>query len=273
MESSNTPILDLEQEAIKAEELSDKPYLVTEIFGPTIQGEGLMAGKLTVFVRLHLCDFSCSWCDTKYTWQKSHPDYNKFEKLTAQQIVDKVTELYKAYPEDSGLWVTISGGNPLLQLVNPTLLELLTEKGYRTQIETQGSVYRDSMDAVDLVVVSPKPPSSGMSDLKDDLIKKWIRLHDDNANVTFKIVVFDKNDYDWAYKLYQKVRQFEDELDTVGRIPFTLQVGTLLDGAPTDVVLDGYRDLVDLYLKSGVMHDVAVLPQVHVLIWGRRKGV
>ena len=34
---------------------------ISEIFGPTIQGEGALIGVPTVFVRTGGCDFRCSW--------------------------------------------------------------------------------------------------------------------------------------------------------------------------------------------------------------------
>ncbi len=37
---------------------------VSEIFGPTIQGEGVLIGLPTVFVRSGGCDYRCSWCDS-----------------------------------------------------------------------------------------------------------------------------------------------------------------------------------------------------------------
>ena len=37
---------------------------VSEIFGPTIQGEGALIGLPTVFVRTGGCDYRCSWCDS-----------------------------------------------------------------------------------------------------------------------------------------------------------------------------------------------------------------
>ena len=41
---------------------------VSEIFGPTHQGEGPSTGRLCGFVRLARCNLSCLWCDTPYTW-------------------------------------------------------------------------------------------------------------------------------------------------------------------------------------------------------------
>src|SRR5260370_15944522 len=39
---------------------------ISEIFGPTIQGEGPLIGHPTVFVRTGGCDYRCRWCDTLY---------------------------------------------------------------------------------------------------------------------------------------------------------------------------------------------------------------
>lgn len=41
-----------------------KAIPVLEIFGPTIQGEGMVIGQKTMFVRTAGCDYSCSWCDS-----------------------------------------------------------------------------------------------------------------------------------------------------------------------------------------------------------------
>ncbi|RWD90497.1 MAG: 7-carboxy-7-deazaguanine synthase QueE, partial [Mesorhizobium sp.] len=39
---------------------------ISEIFGPTVQGEGPLIGRPTVFVRTGGCDYRCRWCDTLY---------------------------------------------------------------------------------------------------------------------------------------------------------------------------------------------------------------
>ncbi|MDU4929904.1 MAG: 7-carboxy-7-deazaguanine synthase QueE, partial [Staphylococcus epidermidis] len=44
---------------------------VLEIFGPTIQGEGRVIGRKTMFVRTAGCDYRCSWCDSAFTWDGS----------------------------------------------------------------------------------------------------------------------------------------------------------------------------------------------------------
>ena len=44
---------------------------VLEVFGPTIQGEGRVIGRKTMFVRTAGCDYRCSWCDSAFTWDGS----------------------------------------------------------------------------------------------------------------------------------------------------------------------------------------------------------
>ena len=34
----------------------------------SLQGEGESIGKPAIFLRLHLCNLRCSFCDTPYTW-------------------------------------------------------------------------------------------------------------------------------------------------------------------------------------------------------------
>jgi 7-carboxy-7-deazaguanine synthase len=50
------------------------PLVVSEVFGPTIQGEGPHAGQRAAFVRLGGCNLTCTWCDTAYTWDARRYD-------------------------------------------------------------------------------------------------------------------------------------------------------------------------------------------------------
>ena len=54
------------------------PFL--EVFGPTIQGEGMVIGKKTMFVRTYGCDYGCVWCD-----QLTHGTVAKKVMYDAQQ--------------------------------------------------------------------------------------------------------------------------------------------------------------------------------------------
>jgi len=130
-------------------------FPVVEVFGPTIQGEGELAGMPTAFVRFGGCDYRCSWCDSLHAVLPEH--VRGAHRMTPAQIAAAL-EALPGRPD----WVTLSGGNPaLLELGD--LVALLHAAGRRVAVETQGSVWRDWLGDVDLLTISPKPPSSGMA--------------------------------------------------------------------------------------------------------------
>ena len=104
-------------------------FKVIEIF-ESINGEGMRAGELAVFVRMKGCNLSCNYCDTMWA---NKPDC-EFAEMTAEQIVDRVKK--------SGIKnVTLTGGEPLLQKDADKLLEeFSSEKDIRVEIETNGSI-------------------------------------------------------------------------------------------------------------------------------------
>jgi 7-carboxy-7-deazaguanine synthase len=53
---------------------AETPIRISEIFGPTIQGEGVLIGLPTVFVRTGGCDYRCSWCDSLHAVDSAFRD-------------------------------------------------------------------------------------------------------------------------------------------------------------------------------------------------------
>lgn len=118
--------------------------LVHSIFH-TIQGEGMYSGKPAVFVRLYGCNLQCPLCDTDYTSQKL--------EYTPNELVKKINSLI-----GSSKLVVITGGEPLLQNLNPVITKLF-DAGYTVQLETNGTVYNDALDYTKCdIVCSPKTP-------------------------------------------------------------------------------------------------------------------
>ncbi|AQQ53405.1 7-carboxy-7-deazaguanine synthase QueE [Planococcus lenghuensis] len=231
---------------------------VMEIFGPTIQGEGMVMGQKTMFVRTAGCDYSCSWCDSKFTWDGTG-------KSTAMQPEEIIQEL-KRSGQQFFSHVTISGGNPVLHKGIGELIRLCHVQGWKVAVETQGSFWQDWLLAVDDITLSPKPPSSGMKTDFNKLDAIMGKL--DEANASLKIVIFDETDFTFAEQLHMRYPS----------VPFFLQVGNS-DTATTDdahlvsVLLRQYEWLIDLTACSSVMNDAKVLPQLHALVWGNKRGV
>src|SRR3954462_13181646 len=110
---------------------------VLEIFGPTIQGEGMVIGQKTMFVRTAGCDYSCSWCDSSFTWDGTAKD---------DIIMMKAEEIWNELKNQGGSGfshVTISGGNPALLKNLDSLIELLKENNIKVCLETQGSKWQE----------------------------------------------------------------------------------------------------------------------------------
>jgi 7-carboxy-7-deazaguanine synthase len=136
-------------------EVAVKTYPVMEVFGPVVQGEGPLAGQVTHFVRFGLCDYRCSWCDSMFAVEPEEVKAHA-ERLDVSSIVERLEWL------DLAPWVTLSGGNPAVHDLGPLVKELRETLGLDVAVETQGSRWRDWLADVDLLIVSPKPPSSGM---------------------------------------------------------------------------------------------------------------
>ena len=127
---------------------------IAEIFGPTIQGEGALIGEPTVFVRSGGCDYRCNWCDSLHAVDPAFR--HGWATMSTGTVWNRIRELSGGRP----LTVSLSGGNPAIQDFGPLIAQGRAE-GYRFACETQGSVVKPWFSALDTLVLSPKPPSSG----------------------------------------------------------------------------------------------------------------
>lgn len=238
---------------------------VLEIFGPTIQGEGMVVGRKTMFVRTAGCDYRCSWCDSPFTWDGSAK--SEIEKMTPEAIWEELTRIGGTRFNH----VTISGGNPALLASIGELVDLLKEKNIEIALETQGSKWQSWMLSINDLTLSPKPPSSGMKTnftVLDEIIDQLRHNKAKDQKVSLKIVVFDDADFDYAIGVHQR---YPD-------LPFFLQVGnddiqTEDQAALTTHLLNKYEWLIDKTIESDQLNGARVLPQVHTLIWGNKRGV
>ena len=153
---------------------------VIEIF-KSIDGEGIRAGFPVTFIRLEGCNLRCSYCDTKYSYEKA-----QFTEMTPHKIYDTVYRL-------GCKRVTLTGGEPLIHKDVNTLIELLTHGGFRVNIETNGAVdvapYVKARNI--LITMDYKCPSSGMTDKM--LLNNLPKL---SKNDVLKFVVGSKDDLD-----------------------------------------------------------------------------
>lgn len=241
-----------------------KTYPINEVYGPVIQGEGPQIGTRTFFVRFAGCDYDCSWCDTKYAVS---PKYEGWEKhmLPASEIVDRLISLgAKAHD-----WITLSGGNPAL-FVDCDFTGTLANAYFRMAMETQGSVILKPLvtNDIDSLVVSPKPPSSGMHEKYKYTVLHRLLTEGRAIKLTaLKYVVFDSADLDW-------IKYVEKQLTGLQHVQRFLQPGTDQNvHDTTQAILAKLSWLIDTVKDDRDFAAFRILAQQHALLYGLRRGV
>jgi 7-carboxy-7-deazaguanine synthase len=117
--------------------------LINEIFY-SIQGESMWSGLPCGFVRLSQCNLRCKYCDTVYAYQAG--DF--------MEIKDVLTRL-RSY---GCTFITITGGEPLLQQDTPALVTDLIQNGFNVSMETNGSLDISLVDDRCIKVMDIKCP-------------------------------------------------------------------------------------------------------------------
>ncbi len=207
---------------------------VNEIFY-SIQGEGTYIGVPMVFVRFTGCNLRCTWCDTKYAWEEGR-------EMEIDEIIDEI----KKYQTR---WVCVTGGEPLLQKDIYKFINRLLDMDYKVLVETNGSISIENLPCEENIIVDMdiKTPSSGMSQFMDLSNLELLGKKD-----TVKFVIANDEDYEFM-KSFIKNHEINAEII---------------------VQPEGNKNLKELVEK--VLSDqlnVRVLPQLHKIIWGDRRGV
>jgi len=211
--------------------------MISEIFY-SIQGEGMLAGVPSVFLRTSGCNLRCSWCDTPYAFHEG-------TKRTVEDVVDEVVQYGCPLVE-------VTGGEPLLQEDVYPLMEQLIARGHTVMIETGGHRSIARVPEAVLKIVDVKCPGSGESHRNH-----WENLGLVGPHDEVKFVIRDRADYEYAR-------------DVVARHGLTTKAGAVLF-SPVHGVLEPKR------LAEWVLADrlpVRVQLQLHKFIWSpTQRGV
>lgn len=224
--------------------------VVSEVFGPTFQGEGPTIGRRAAFVRLGRCNLDCSWCDTPYTW-----DWDRFDpavELSRRSVADIVDAL-----DGMGVdRVVVTGGEPLLQQRRLVpLLEAAAERRWAVEVETNGTLAPSPEVAalVERFNVSPKLANSGVP-AGTAIVPEALRALAATGKAAFKFVATGSADLD----------EIAAVVDAHGLAP----VFVMPEGTTPGTVLAGGRALADDVSARG-WH---LTTRLHVLLWGDERG-
>lgn len=223
--------------------------VVSEVFGPTFQGEGPSCGQRAGFVRLGRCNLACSFCDSRHTWDwEQHDPAVELHSMAVDEVLARLDAM-------SVSTVVITGGEPLLQQSHlPPLVEALKERGWRVEVETAGTIAPTVVALlVDQWNVSPKLANSGMA-FERRFKPAALAAFQATGRAVFKFVVCDPSD----------LAEVQSMVDECGLEP----VWVMPEGTDAATVVARMQALAEPVLALGWN----LTSRLHILLWGDERG-
>jgi 7-carboxy-7-deazaguanine synthase len=226
---------------------------VAEIFH-SIQGEGLLAGVPSIFIRTSGCNLRCHWCDTPYaSWKPEGPE------MSIEEILKKLTEWNCHH-------VVLTGGEPMIAPDLPEFATALKKQKKHITIETAGTILPNSISC-DLASISPKLSNSTPSPERDpawakkhdstrlqpEVISEWIRKYP----VQLKFVVSSEND----------LAEIKDLLSRLPPVPLH-QILLMPEGIDVKTLATRSPWLVDICKRESFRF----CPRLHIELFGHTRG-
>ncbi len=225
---------------------------VSEIFY-SIQGEGILAGVPSVFVRLSGCNLRCVWCDTPYTsWSPEG------RNVAIAGILTSVRGFSPTH-------VVVTGGEPM---ISPECVELTRQLKQASllhvTVETAGTVYQPV--ACDLMSISPKLGSSTPFEREGG---RWAAQHD---RLRYQPEVLRRLMAEYPYQLKFVVTAPDDLAEIEKIVEETAadrgRVVLMPEGTDAETIRERALWLVDLCKRERYRYS----PRLHVDLWGNERG-
>ena len=228
--------------------------LIAEIYS-SLQGEGLLTGRPSIFVRASGCNLRCWFCDTPYTsWQPEGEDWS------VEAIFDEVERL-KAQIHD----VVITGGEPMLFAELIPLCQRLKAAGLHITIETAGTLFLPV--ECDLMSISPKLASSTPS---EERAGRWAARHEQTRHQK-DVIGRLTNDYKYQLKFVIDTPADLAEVNVwLAEFPQVDRRRVLL--MPQGIVPSGLAQIgqwLEPYCRE---HGFVFCPRKHIEWYGARRG-
>jgi 7-carboxy-7-deazaguanine synthase len=225
---------------------------ISEIFY-SIQGEGMLAGVPSVFLRTSGCNLRCTWCDTPYTSWKPEGD---------DQPLDAILADVRRHPATH---VVVTGGEPMIQEDIVLLTQRLKNLGLHITIETAGTVYQPV--TCDLISISPKLANSTPVQREGG---RWAAQHD---RLRYQPDVLKKLMAEYPYQLKFVVTDPGDlaEIETIlsETDADRSRVVLMAEGIDAGTLHERARWLVDICKREHLRYG----PRLHIDIYGNQRGV
>lgn len=226
---------------------------IAEIFH-SIQGEGLLAGVPSVFVRTSGCNLRCHWCDTPYaSWKPEGPE------MTVAQILRKVEEWNCSH-------VVLTGGEPMIAPDLPALAAGLKKAGKHITIETAATIPPGGI-ACDLASLSPKLSNSTPPIERDPA---WAKKHE-STRLQPGVIAEWIQKYEFQLKFVVATEKDLAEIKTLlSRLPPAPfpQILLMPEGIDNQTLSSRAHWLVEICKREGFRY----CPRLHIELFGHTRG-
>lgn len=207
----------------------------------SIQGEGRLVGRPTVFIRFQGCSWRCTWCDSRHTWPEGG-------------VRTSVKDIVLFLKEHPGSDVCITGGEPLQQpLALKALAIAISTLDRIVEVKTSGlePIPKDLNSFVDSWAIDLKCPVSGMEGYNRYEELEWLREKD---QVNF--VVCSEKDLTFS-------KDVKTRYPTKAEL-FLSPVFPLRGSPPVDWL----RRVASFAVEEGFSFSL----QMHKILWGNERG-
>lgn len=229
---------------------------ISEIFH-SVQGEGLLLGVPSVFVRTSGCNLRCRWCDTPYASWNPEGD-----EMTPEEIVRRVT----AYDCPH---VVLTGGEPMVASGIRELAALLKAAGFHITIETAATMPPEGI-ACDLASLSPKLADSTPSKEQAGV---WSARHEAMRYQPQVIRQWMENyacQLKFVFSQPEQLAEIEELLNEVGAVPGFTRDRVLLMPEGTDS--EALREKAPVLAELCIEHGFRYAPRLHIDLFGNTRG-
>jgi 7-carboxy-7-deazaguanine synthase len=226
---------------------------ISEVFS-TVQGEGILTGVPSLFIRVSGCNLRCVWCDTPYTsWQPEGEDWSEGRLLA---WVDS---------QPGYRHVVLTGGEPMLFAEIESLTRQISARGLHITIETAGTVDRDVV--CDLMSLSPKLANSTPWTRAS---REWAERHE-ASRIQLDVLRNLTQRFDHQIKFVVASPEDLPEIESlVSRLTTSPDRVLLMpEGTDADTLAQRSSWIVEECKRRGWRF----CPRLHVMLYGNRRGV
>jgi 7-carboxy-7-deazaguanine synthase len=225
---------------------------IAEIFH-SLQGEGMLVGVPSVFIRTSGCNLRCVWCDTPYaSWEPEG------EALAVEEIAERAGSYGASH-------VVVTGGEPMMFPEIVSLTANLRRFFAHITIETAGTVHQPV--TCDLMSISPKLSNSTPWGREEG---RWAAQHE---RLRIQADVLRRLMKDFEYQLKFVVQSTDDMQEILDILDQT--------GASRERVLlmPEATDRESLHERSLWLAELCrqyhfrFSPRLHIELWGGKRGV